>query len=79
MKKLKSLIANTLQVDEDSLKDETLLETLDNWDSFNSLLLISEVEKAYNITLDINDVMDVKDIKDIKRVIKKHGGNINEE
>jgi len=79
MNKIKSILANVLQIDENSIRDETSPENVESWDSFNALLLISEFEKAFNIHFDINEVMSVKCVKDIKMILKKHGVETEDE
>ena len=69
MKRIKSILANVLQIDEDLITDETSPENVEAWDSFNALLLISELEKAFNINFDINEVMSIKCVGDIKEIL----------
>lgn len=78
MKRVKAILSNILQIDEDIITDETSPKNIDSWDSFNSLLLISEFEKEFNISFNIDEVMSVKCVGDIKRVLKKHGVNLDE-
>lgn len=78
MKKIKSILANVLQIDEDSITDETSPENVETWDSFNALLLISEFEKAYDIHFNIDEVMSIKCVGDIKKILKKYGVKIED-
>ena len=79
MKRIKSVLANVLQIDEDSVTDETSPETVESWDSFNVLLLISECEKMFNMSFNLDEVMEVKCVGDIKAVLKKHGVKLEDE
>lgn len=78
MKKIKTILAKVLQIDEDSITDETSPENVETWDSFNALLLISEFEKAFKMHFNIDEVTAVKCVRDIKKILKKHGAKIED-
>lgn len=79
MKRIKSVLSKVLQIDENSITDETSPENVDTWDSFNALLLISEFEKTFNMSFNIDEVMAIKCVGDIKKLLKKHGIGIKDE
>ena len=63
---------------EDKITDDSSPETIANWDSFNGLLLVDELEKGFNVQFSMDEIMDVKNVKDIKRHLKNHGVNPDE-
>lgn len=73
MKKLKTLLANVLQVSEDEIKKDSSPETIESWDSFNSLILISELEKNFSLSFSTEEIISVKNVEDIMNTLKKHG------
>lgn len=73
MKRVKSVLANVLQIDEDSITDQTSPKNVETWDSLNSLLLITEFEKIFNTNFSLDEVMAIKCVKDIKTLLKKKG------
>ena len=76
METLKELVARVLNIDKNDINDNSSPENITNWDSFNGLMLVSELENNFNVKFSIDEVMAVKGFKDIKEALKKH--NINE-
>jgi len=79
MKRIKSVLAKVFQISEDSITDDTSPENVESWDSFNSLLLISELEKVFEVSLNVDEVMAIKSVKDIKNILKNHGVDVKNE
>jgi acyl carrier protein len=75
MLKIKELIAKVLDVEKESLNDESSSENISSWDSFNGLMIVSELERNFNIRFSMEEVIEMKTINDIKNVLKKHGIN----
>lgn len=73
MKKVEEVIAKVLNLDEGKIDDTTGPDNTENWDSFNALILVSELEKNFNVKFTIDEVVGVKNVADIKSVLKKHG------
>ncbi len=73
MKKLRSIISKVLYLDSQSINDLTSPDNTPTWDSFNALLLVSELEQNYNIKFSMEEIVTVKSVKDIKERLKNHG------
>ena len=73
MESLRELIARILETDEGKINDKSSPENTENWDSFNGLMMVSELEKNFNVKFSIEEVMDVKSVADIKKALRKHG------
>ncbi len=73
MKRLNSILSKVLGIDESLITDKTSPQNVDAWDSFNGLLLVSELEKEFNVKFTMDEVMSVKCVKDIKECLKRHG------
>ena len=73
MKRLKAILSNVLEIDENEIRDETSQDNIETWDSFNSLMLVSELENNFNVRFTIHEVTIMKSVKDIKDILKKHG------
>ena len=73
METLKELIARVLGVTKEEINDASSPDTIASWDSFNSLMLISEIEKKFNTQFSIDEVMAIKSYKNIKDILKAHG------
>ena len=73
MSKLKDILSRIFNVSPDSITDATSPENTEGWDSFNSLLMATELEKEFKVKFSLEDIVSVKSVSDIKRVLTKHG------
>ena len=73
MKQLKKILSKVLGIGESSITDKTSPENVSSWDSFNTLMIISEIETVFNTKLTIQEAVNVKSVKDIKDILKNHG------
>lgn len=71
--KLNSILARVLQVDETEINDGTSPDTVPAWDSYNVLMLVSELETGFNVHFTMDEVVAVKNAGDIKNALRKHG------
>lgn len=76
MSRLNEIIIKIFKVKETEINDMMSPQTISNWDSFNYLMFISEIEDAYKIKFTINEVMDAKNLGDIKKYLKDKGADI---
>jgi acyl carrier protein len=72
-KKLFTLIGRIMDVPVTELNDDSSPETIPSWDSFNSYLLLDELESEFQTEFSINEVVETKNIADIKKHLKNHG------
>ena len=72
MERLKRLLSKVLGINEESITDDTSSDNVETWDSFNGLLLISELENVFNIKLTIGEVRSMNSVKDIKEILNKY-------
>jgi acyl carrier protein len=68
---LKNLIKETMNLDIDIIDNDKNLSTVDEWDSFNNLMLISKVEYHFNIKFSVKDIQNVDTINKIIDITKK--------
>ena len=69
MKELKKIVVKVLNIDEIEVNDTLTMENAKQWDSFNHLLLISEIEKEMSITFSIQEVEKIKSFKDLREIV----------
>jgi acyl carrier protein len=79
MSSLKSIVSKVLGIDESMINDDLSPENTDSWDSFNSLMLVSELESNFSLSFSMDEVKAVKCYKDIKEALKRHGVRIEDE
>lgn len=69
---LASVIARVLEIDKSTITNSLSPAQVPSWDSFNALLLVSELEKEFKVTFTMDEVTAVKCVKDIKDALRKH-------
>ena len=67
--KLIALISRVLDIDKNSITDLTSPENTESWDSFNALVMVSELELEFEVHFSIEEVYSVTCVKDIRGVI----------
>lgn len=72
-KKLYILIGRIMDVPTTDLNDNSSPETITSWDSFNSYLLLDELESEFQTEFSIDEVVETKNIADIKKHLRNHG------
>jgi acyl carrier protein len=76
--KLYKLIAKILDVPVSDINDESSPETLENWDSFNSLVIADELESEFNISFALEEIIDSANVSAIKKHLKNHGVTLDD-
>lgn len=79
MQRLKAILSQVLDVKAEEINDQTSPETVENWDSFNALILVSELERQYQVKFTMQEITSVKSVKDIKNCLARHGVQFEEE
>jgi len=73
MEKLKDLVARVLEIDPKELNNESSPESIPSWDSFNGLMLVSELEENFKVKFSSEEIIAVKKFKDITEALLSHG------
>ncbi len=73
MKPVEEVLAKVFNMEAAKINDATSPSNTEAWDSFNGLLLVTELEKTYDVKFSIEEVVGVKNVADIKKVLEKHG------
>ncbi len=73
MNKLHTLLSKVLGIPEPDIKDHLTPNDVPGWDSFNALILVSELESAFKVKFTYAEVTGVQCIGDIKTMLRKHG------
>jgi len=79
LNKFNKLLMDILNLKEEDIRDDLSPEQVETWDSFNGLVIASELESIFNLKFTIEEVVDVKTIGDMKNVLRKHNIKIWEE
>lgn len=78
MSRLKKILAKILEIDESEINDNSSPDNIKSWDSFNGLMLVSELENEYKIHFSIDEVINVKTFGEIKKALIRHGVKLDE-
>ncbi|MBI4369962.1 MAG: acyl carrier protein [Elusimicrobia bacterium] len=70
---LDNLLAKVLHLDPGDVTDETSMESVQRWDSVRHLMLVSELEKQFKITLATREAVKMRNIFLIKKALQEHG------
>lgn len=73
--KLKEVIADTFDIDEDEVNDETSNDNVEKWDSLNHLRLVTALESEFGVTLTMEEINNMSSYLAVKELITKHQGS----
>jgi acyl carrier protein len=73
MSKLNNVISKVLNVPEGEINDETSPDNTVSWDSFISMVLVSELENNFSVSLTMDDQIGIRCVADIKKILIKSG------
>ena len=71
MENLRQIVSRVLNLGMDKINDELSRNNAEEWDSFNHLLLISEIEKEIKVKFTMLEVERIKTFKELQEVISK--------
>ena len=74
--RLKEILAKVFLTDKAKINDDMSRKGMDEWDSMAHLLLVSEVESAFDVMISDDDIMEIQTFGDIKKVLRKLGVTI---
>lgn len=77
LKKYKNIFIETFQINESQLKD-LKYQDVDEWDSVGHMGLMTELEDAFNIEMDIDDIIDFSSYEKGMEILGKYKVIINE-
>jgi len=77
-KKLYGIIAKVMDISIDEITDNSSPETIPSWDSFNSYILLDELESEFKTEFTIDEITETKNVSDIKKYLKVHGINLDD-
>ncbi len=68
--KVYKIISKVMDISISELTDKSSPDNIEDWDSYNGLLLIDELESEFDVKFSVDEIYDVKTIEDIKRHLK---------
>ncbi len=71
MESLKQIVSRVLNIDMNRINEKMSRNSTEEWDSFNHLMLISEIEKEMNIKFTMLEVEQVKTFRELQEIVSK--------
>ncbi|MFN4770214.1 MAG: acyl carrier protein [Candidatus Kapaibacterium sp.] len=72
LERLQSAFANALGIDAARINDELAYQQIPEWDSIAHMVLISEIEQEFDISLDTDEVIDLSSFAKAKEILSKY-------
>ncbi len=71
--KIKTAFSEALMIDKATITDDLGYQSIPEWDSISHMVLISELESIFDISLDTEDVIDMSSVGKAKEILNKYG------
>jgi acyl carrier protein len=72
-KKLKDILTKILLIDKTKISYNMSRKNVKEWDSMAHLMLVSEIEAVFEVTMNDDDIMEIQTVADIKKTLQKLG------
>ena len=69
MSKLTHIFSSVLGVPEATVTNELSPATVETWDSLNAIILLTEIEKAFDTRFEFNEAMAIKNFEDVIKLV----------
>lgn len=73
MSRLTEVIGRVLSIPPEQITDATSPDSVESWDSYNGLMLVSALEQEFKVSFTMDEVVAVKSIADIRAALQRHG------
>ncbi|MEY7998800.1 acyl carrier protein [Clostridium sp. Mt-5] len=71
MEKLRTIVADVLCVDIDRVDENLTRDNCEEWDSFNHLLIVSEIESKLNVKLTMKEMESADSYKVLEQIVMR--------
>tara|TARA_B100000795_G_C22800809_1_gene441823 strand:+ start:1166 stop:1393 length:228 start_codon:yes stop_codon:yes gene_type:complete len=72
MKRVITIIASVLEIEEIDISIESNNQNLDDWNSIQNLFISSDIENQFGIELTPDDIANFSSVLEIVNIVKKH-------
>jgi acyl carrier protein len=70
--KIIKIIADSIEVEVNKIDEDTAIGDFPNWDSMGQLIIITSLEKEFDIKFDPEDIMELEDVGDMIAAIEEY-------
>lgn len=71
--KLKQIFADVFGVDSNSIDENSSVDTIEKWNSFNHMKLVLALEEQYDVKFQMNQAIEMLNYPLVKVVLSEHG------
>lgn len=75
MEDLKAIVARVFNIDINQVNDALSQDSIVEWDSFQHILLITEIENSRGIRFTVSDVEQARTFKDLREIVSRKEQN----
>ena len=68
-----AMLADVFQIELSASIEDLTQDEVEEWDSFNHLRLVSELEDTFEISIDDEDIPDMLSLQQVKDLLQRHG------
>ena len=73
---VRAILGVVFNMPPESIHDSDSSDTIPAWDSFQTLIMFQELEKAANVSFELEDMARVRTVGDIKKLLQKYNVNL---
>ena len=70
--KVIKIIAEAIEIEVNKIDEDTAIGDFPNWDSMGQLVIITSLEKEFDIKFDPEDIMELEDVGDMIAALEEH-------
>ncbi len=70
--KLNTVFSESLGIDGATISDSLAYQSIKEWDSISHMVLISNLEEAFNVSIETDDVIDMSSLAKAKEILMKY-------
>lgn len=70
---LQDVFSESLNIDKQEVVDTLAYSEHPNWDSTAHMILIADLEAAFDVMLEPDDIIDMSSVAKAKRILARHG------
>lgn len=67
------VVANALEIEVERISDDITPEDIETWDSLGHLTLITAIEKAFSIKLNMKEVQSIDSLGKLRALVERYG------
>ena len=71
MKEFLEFVAHVMEVEPQTINEDTAYEEYEKWDSLMHMRLVMEIEEKYDTEIPIDEVPNIRTLKDFYKYIEK--------